>query len=168
MNKTQLMRLKELAEKATQEDWNCLYRFDEWENYVGPEEWADIGQSVCICRYEKDASYIAAANPAVVLALIAEIECLRKSNDDLKTRIMRKTQRINGLGDSLEYLRKDYRNLCQILINRNLLITRLEREADQLAKYLADSAVEGNYEDAVAYWREAARKAVAEGHSDEN
>lgn len=41
-------------------------------------------------------------------------------------------------------------------------IGRLEREADQLAKYLADNAVEGSYEDAVAYWRETARKAMEE------
>ena len=58
--------------------------------------------------------------------------------------------------------------LYAIIKRQDREIARLEREADQLAKYLADSAVEGNYEDAVAYWRETARKAVEEACADEN
>lgn len=79
-----LLARRELAEKATPEKWNLLQIFAEDENYVGPETWADMGKAVCICRYAKDAQYIAANSPDVAMADIDEILRLREENEKLR------------------------------------------------------------------------------------
>ncbi len=79
-----LLARRELAEKATPEKWNLLQIFAEDENYVGPETWADMGKAVCICRYAKDAQYIAANSPDVVMADIDEILRLRAQVERLE------------------------------------------------------------------------------------
>lgn len=79
-----LLARRALAEKATPEKWNLLQIFAEDENYVGPETWADMGKAVCICRYAKDAQYIAANSPDVVMADIDEILRLRAQVERLE------------------------------------------------------------------------------------
>lgn len=79
-----LLARRELAEKATPEKWNLLQIFAEDENYVGPETWADMGKAVCICRYAKDAQYIAANSPDVAMADIDEILRLRAQVERLE------------------------------------------------------------------------------------
>ena len=79
-----LLARRELAEKATPEKWNLLQIFAENENYVGPETWADMGKAVCICRYAKDAQYIAANSPDVAMADIDEILRLRAQVERLE------------------------------------------------------------------------------------
>ena len=79
-----LLARRELAEKATPEKWNLLQIFAEDENYVGPETWADMGKAVCICRYAKDAQYIAANDPPTVIADIDEILRLRAQVERLE------------------------------------------------------------------------------------
>lgn len=84
--------LKRLAEKATSGPWRAI----DYGSYDGSEEcWyvetsagpADIFD--CMdgtiepnhwnpARGKADMQFIAAANPAAILALIAEVECLRK------------------------------------------------------------------------------------------
>lgn len=71
-------RLKELIPLATQEPWNLIQKYDEWENYVGPESWADMGQNICVCKYSRDADYIFAANPQTILEIITELETIQK------------------------------------------------------------------------------------------
>lgn len=73
-----LLARRALAKKATPEKWNLLQTFAEDENYVGPQTWGDMGKAVCICRYAKDAQYIAANSPDVVMADIDEILRLRE------------------------------------------------------------------------------------------
>lgn len=87
----QLDALEELAGKATQGGW--VYE----ENFGGiAEHWAfvvrqdkeesgsypTIAEMVGEERTEEDAAFIAAANPAVVLALIAEVRRHRSADDD--------------------------------------------------------------------------------------
>lgn len=91
-----LLARRALAEKATPEKWNLLQIFAEDENYVGPETWADMGKAVCICRYAKDAQYIAANSPDVVMADIDEI--LR-----LRAQVERLEKEADWLAKNLEY-----------------------------------------------------------------
>lgn len=154
-----LLARRALAEKATPEKWNLLQIFAEDENYVGPETWADMGKAVCICRYAKDAQYIAANSPDVVMAdideilrLRAEVEFWRQETQDVRENFERTLQCERDKTD------------------------RLEREADWLALVLANAgcgiplteyigeAVNGMSPPAPEHWREAARKAVETSH----
>jgi hypothetical protein len=81
-----LSDLRQKAEAATQGPWNqqglaSLLRFAQ--KHDGP--WNDDEYIDCTLQLpeEKDADYIAAASPAVVLALVAEVERLRDRLDDL-------------------------------------------------------------------------------------
>lgn len=132
-----LLARRELAEKATPEKWNLLQIFAEDENYVGPETWADMGKAVCICRYAKDAQYIAANSPDVVMADIDEILRLRAQ---------------------VERLEKE----ADWLISEKIVE---EWNGRFVGAFNADKGGLVVYEsqaDAVASWREAARKAVEE------
>lgn len=83
-------KLKQLAEAATPGPWDrsdgnevsISYEGDEaywsWEN-AGPAQLHGTGTQPLA-----DADFIAAANPAAVLALIAENEELRKERDNLR------------------------------------------------------------------------------------
>jgi hypothetical protein len=81
-----LSDLRQKAEAATQGPWNqqglaSLLRFAQ--KHDGP--WNDDEYIDCTLQLpeEKDADYIAAASPAVVLALVAEVERLRDRLDEL-------------------------------------------------------------------------------------
>lgn len=71
-------RIKETARKATILPWNCIQKYDEWENYVGPEDWSDMGESVCVCKYSYDADYVASVHPKIIMEIVMELEDLDK------------------------------------------------------------------------------------------
>lgn len=82
-----LTKLKELAERATPGPWTLYVP----ENYQGPEELPGYGVECAEgraiiwgalepetgCQFDRDAEFIAAANPQAILGLIAEVERLR-------------------------------------------------------------------------------------------
>ena len=83
-----LTKLKELAKRATPGPWTLYVP----ENYQGPEELPGYGVE-CVegraiiwgalepetgCQFDRDAEFIAAANPQAILGLIAEVERLRQ------------------------------------------------------------------------------------------
>lgn len=159
-----LLARRELAEKATPEKWNLLQIFAEDENYVGPETWADMGKAVCICRYAKDAQYIAANSPDVAMADIDEILRLREE--------------VEFWRQETQDVRENFERTLQCERDKT---DRLEKEADWLAENCwKKPEVEyhplremrgGFYCDACPYdydcrkcWREAARKAVEANH----
>lgn len=154
-----LLARRELAEKATPEKWNLLQIFAEDENYVGPETWADMGKAVCICRYAKDAQYIAANSPDVAMADIDEILRLREE--------------VEFWRQETQDVRENFERTLQCERDKT---DRLEREADWLALVLANAgcgiplteyigeSVNGMSPPAPEHWREAARKAVEANH----
>lgn len=136
-----LSTIKEKAEKAMPGPWEV----DETPTDIGTfYEIYSTDWLVADC--EKDgasATFIAVANPAVVLALIAEIERLEKQ---------------------VELWQHDYNVLTEHL-------TGLEKEADWLANYIGEHAcVNGEPETTICpsrescrnHWREATRKAIRE------
>lgn len=70
--------LKRLAEAATPGPWAydgsyvCPARTEDGTTYV------ELWRSIADCHQPENTKFIAAANPAAVLALIAEVEALRK------------------------------------------------------------------------------------------
>ncbi|HIE6103835.1 TPA: ead/Ea22-like family protein [Pseudomonas aeruginosa] len=86
-------KLKELAERATPGPWTLYVP----ENYQGPEELPGYGVECAEghaivwgalepetgCQFDRDAEFIAAANPAAVLELIAEVERIKAENEAL-------------------------------------------------------------------------------------
>ncbi len=88
-------RLRELAQKATPGSW-----YSKW-----PEErctWVDIGNSRYPVAYTGDcfndapnAEYIAAANPATVLALLDELQAMREDLNDARNGWEQATQELN-------------------------------------------------------------------------
>lgn len=86
---TYLTKLKELAERATPGPWTLYVP----ENYQGPEELPGYGVECAEgraiiwgalepetgCQFDRDAEFIAAANPKAILGLIAEVERLRSA-----------------------------------------------------------------------------------------
>lgn len=86
-----LDELEELAGKATEGGWCYEEAFggfaNRWAFIVRrdihePGFYSAIAEMVGEERTEDDAAFIAAANPAVVLALIAEVRRHRSANDD--------------------------------------------------------------------------------------
>lgn len=87
----QLDELEELAGKATEGGWCYEEAFgglaNRWAFIVRrdihePGFYSAIAEMVGEERTEDDAAFIAAANPAVVLALIAEVRRYRSADDD--------------------------------------------------------------------------------------
>lgn len=82
--KERIQKLRELAEKATPGPWQ---HSDPWRRKKGQKHIVDANGEMVSChgfaatRKEVDGDFIAAANPATVLALIAEIERLEREND---------------------------------------------------------------------------------------
>lgn len=163
-----LNRLEELAKKATKENWNCVYRFDEWENYVGPEEWADMGQSVCICRYGKDAAYIAEANPAFILELISKLKAINeqcgqvfKEACEYKDKLdelekVKEYPKPNGDEKYNEFVAVVFKNNLALLKNCNLLFEERDRLKAQIKelKEICDTALSRAYQfDKEADWQ---------------
>ncbi len=175
-------KLEELAGKATQGGWKA--NTDDYGSLVAlsPNSKEDI--SLVIEPIEKaDADYIAAANPAMIKEMIAEIKCLQsivlayqggcntcgcvrekeitrlqKQVNDQKSRIGRKVQRIEILEKNLSRLREAYH--------------RLVKEADWLADKLAwasemlANTTDMEYGDLKKKgWRDVAKKAVSEEHN---
>lgn len=70
--------LKKLAEAATLGPWAydgsyvCPARTEDGTTYV------ELWRSIADCHQPENTKFIAAANPAAVLALIAEVEALRE------------------------------------------------------------------------------------------
>lgn len=91
-----LKDLKEKAEKATQGEWGILQpsQTGGWGTCVSTDILTPNGNIICSMKGSKrnqkiaNSEYIAAANPAVILALIDKIEeqnkLLEKLEDDLK------------------------------------------------------------------------------------
>ncbi|ROQ49117.1 hypothetical protein EDF85_3426 [Pseudomonas putida] len=80
-----LARLEQLAESATKGEWKCAKKADGRFWHIGSGNQA-IGtthaasskfSSVQAAMFEANARFIAAAHPAVVLALVAELKALR-------------------------------------------------------------------------------------------
>ena len=116
-------RLRELAQKATPGSW-----YSKW-----PEErctWVDIGNSRYPVAYTGDcfedapnAEYIAAANPATVLALLDEIDRLRADKAHVTT-MFESTSKL--LSNAIDLVEKKNSQL--------VLLRKIEAAARNLAK----------------------------------
>lgn len=76
MDREMLATLKERAQKATQGEWLRCFIKKQKRAWIIDEAHNDI-----LCEhpdYLKNVAYIVAANPTTILALIAELERLRK------------------------------------------------------------------------------------------
>jgi hypothetical protein len=83
MNQEQREKLKQAAMKATPGPW--IAGDDEDSDYflIGPEAYPDIvTRPVVKLHAEYDALYLAAANPAAILSLIAQVEALTVPQGD--------------------------------------------------------------------------------------
>ena len=121
-------RLEELAGKANS---------GPWQNIIGhPHQIITENESWPVADVESfnDAAFIAAANPAMIVEMIAELRRLEKETDRLKIEL-------HDMDSSAREMWQDMR--------------QQEKEADWLAKILAA----GGHKE---YWRNAARKAVSE------
>ncbi|QDC05044.1 hypothetical protein FH041_08915 [Pseudomonas sp. SWI7] len=84
-----LVRLEQLAESATKGEWKCAKRADGRFWHIGNGNQAigatHAASSKCnpvqAAVFEANARFIAAAHPAVILALVAEIKALRLKVD---------------------------------------------------------------------------------------
>ena len=99
---TDLERLKALALAATPGDWlsyDCLvFIYEAAHSNMG------LVQSVTHApiflakdMLHDDAKFVAAANPAVVLALLDELATARQHQDDLRSQLARASQQVAGL-----------------------------------------------------------------------
>ena len=87
MDKAQLIRLKELAEKATPAPWEVRNDISYIVTTGNPSEvigWHWPDKNVFECNVEANSNYIAAANPQAILELIADYERLEKENEELR------------------------------------------------------------------------------------
>ena len=82
--------LKRLAEAATPGPWAydgsyvCPARTEDGTTYV------ELWRSIADCHQPENTKFIAAANPAAVLALIAEVEDLRKGRTDWQAECLKR------------------------------------------------------------------------------
>lgn len=83
MDKTELTRLKELAEMATHGEWEVAI-FDGTSIIRSKESTGSVRVVAVHINGQNNREYISAANPATILAMIAEIEQLQNENQYLK------------------------------------------------------------------------------------
>ena len=113
MNKIDYQALREAAEKATCGEWSLEYgeeRFDAGDALIHRE----VVGYLPICRIEgahpesgfdedfqmeqqANAEFIAAANPATVLALLGELEAAKKRIAELEAELVSQTYKLNAL-----------------------------------------------------------------------
>ncbi|HDZ7280210.1 ead/Ea22-like family protein [Escherichia coli] len=113
MNKIDYQVLREKAEKATCGEWSLEYgesRFDGDDALIHRE----VAGYIPICRIEgahpesgfdegfqmeqqANAEFIAAANPATVLALLGELEAAKKRIAELEAELVSQTYKLNEL-----------------------------------------------------------------------
>lgn len=156
-------KLKVLAEAATQGEWiaeggDLFFREDGYTKHLmETSEGSDIFNDA---EHPANISFIAAASPATVLALLAEVEglhaqhgrdsaelrCLCQARDDLKWELRR-------LQGELDSVLKNYRSLSASAVNLNSAatsagdeISRLKAENGALRKALGEISgqVDGN------------------------
>ena len=77
-----LNKLKEKAEKATPGEWLHCFARGRWEGWIIDEQHRDILKEVS--NFRENAAFIAAANPAVVLALIDHIKQMETELDAVR------------------------------------------------------------------------------------
>ena len=151
MDRQQLERLKELAEKATPGEWECRH-----SDTLVVSKNGRLITSATHCSFNRkfalvdcadandNAAYIAAANPQAILELIAENKRLEKDRARLEIEL-------HDMDSGNREAIQDFR--------------QLEKEADWLAAQLAHLdmrfQISGEKTDA-SYWRREARKAVEE------
>lgn len=126
-------------------------------------------------KQEDDAAFIAAANPAMILEMIAKMRNFQKELNDTKAQVGRKVKRIGILEADLERLRKAYRKLEDENSKLKTVSDFVAKKGLQLAKQLAEfcnpdhndqccSLYSENCNNAnFIEWREAAHDAVKEG-----
>ena len=99
-----LAKLKELAQKATPGPWTECGHGHEQDGCVCGMVYAGLVPAVCTVETDSpaegvqrsrekkraDAAFIAAANPQVVMEIIAEVERLREANDMLRAEVERR------------------------------------------------------------------------------
>jgi hypothetical protein len=78
--------LEELARAATPGKWQVEHDKNDQANIYGPDDhWVALLPHQCVVALEqqmnRDAAYVAAANPARVLSLIGEVRELRADNE---------------------------------------------------------------------------------------
>ncbi|MBD5641853.1 MAG: hypothetical protein HDQ91_05495 [Desulfovibrio sp.] len=171
MDKNQIARLKELAERATQGSW-IAEENDYCYDYVWRKMQMISNDSDILAVMEplenaaNDAAYIAAANPTVVLALIEKIERLEKENGELLDckKVLNDPQAltVSYFAGAMAEGRKMNGEMDKLLEENR----RLEKEADWLAEAATDMDRQLCEGYACPYthvsWREAARKAAEE------
>jgi len=125
---TDTNKLKELAERATPGPWTLYVP----ENYQGPEELPGYGVECAEgraiiwgalepetgCQFDRDAEFIAAANPQAILGLIAEVERLRARLEiDERTPydgIACRDETIKGLDEKCDRLKAEVERLRKV------------------------------------------------------
>ena len=107
MDKDQIARLKELAELATPGEWQHCFARGRWDGWIIDAQNRDILKEVS--NFRENAAFIAAANPAVVLALIERIERLEE----------------------------DFEAAARSAAEESVKAVKLDEEADWLAEYSA-------------------------------
>lgn len=93
-----LSSLRELALSATSGPWQSRQRNKQEAIYiVGP----DCTPPACHAFYADNAAYIAAANPATVLALLDEVDAANTSRREAQARVAELTEQVQKLGREL-------------------------------------------------------------------
>lgn len=132
-------KLRALAEAATRGDWGqdgtyfAKARQEGGTTYV--ESWRPIGQAFSV----EDAKFIAAANPATILALLGEIERLERESEQAKADGADAFGLAQGRADMIDQLKADNESLkgsCKAMGKDMAKVTRERNSARSKAEKL--------------------------------
>lgn len=127
-------RLREVAETATAGPWGTDCRLDD-----RGEPWIMIGSPMGyddVCT-EDDAAFIAAANPATVLALLDALSAERERADRALQKVRERREVYRTIRDGRDPFGKD---ICTLWDQSNTLVEALDILEDQI---LATQKAEG-------------------------
>lgn len=138
-----IQELKEAALAATPGPWDNFGGYCVFDSKAAYE--------ICETSDRENCDYIALANPAAILALIAKVERLEKDYEELNF-ILRNFKRITN------YLANEIDENDQEVESE---VASLEGQLDYLAKTCAALSLDASDATAVNWWRSKAREAVA-------
>lgn len=130
--------LRRLAEEATPGEWGydgsyvCTSRNEDGTVYV--ESWNPVSD----CLLTKNAKYIAAANPAAVLALIAENETLKAQFDECARLFVDATEQACKAQRERDQLKSENERMRLALKSAEDAMWKSESNMDNEAAYIRD------------------------------
>ena len=171
---TDYAHLKALAEAATQANWQAeghqvRATFDKARR--GESRIASANVSYSIERANRDAAFIAAANPKAVLELIAEVERLQRSADGWEADCRIASQNNEDRKADLATLKAENEKLREALGRLGRFFTNAEQEAGYLVANEEETGI-GDIKEALEavvfnddgqdflFWVQYARKAM--------